>query len=105
MRHGARPAEDVAFTEFAVASRPRLRSTAYLLCGDGDRASDPVQEAWGHSAAVPARSDEPRHAARGLLPRPLLRSHPAVKAVSKVDSVVPISFSSAPRHGQLAVNG
>jgi len=36
---------DAAFTEFAIASRARLRSTAYLLCGDWDRASDHVQEA------------------------------------------------------------
>lgn len=36
---------DAAFTEFAAASRSRLRSTAYLLCGDWDRASDHVQEA------------------------------------------------------------
>ncbi|MFC7492875.1 MULTISPECIES: SigE family RNA polymerase sigma factor [unclassified Nocardioides] len=36
---------DAAFTEFATASRSRLRSTAYLLCGDWDRASDHVQEA------------------------------------------------------------
>ncbi len=35
---------DAAFTEFAVASRARLRSTAYLLCGDWERASDHVQE-------------------------------------------------------------
>jgi RNA polymerase sigma-70 factor (sigma-E family) len=35
---------DIAFTEFAAASRARLRSTAYLLCGDWDRASDHVQE-------------------------------------------------------------
>ena len=35
---------DAAFTEFATASRSRLRSTAYLLCGDWDRASDHVQE-------------------------------------------------------------
>ncbi|HEY0891181.1 MAG TPA: SigE family RNA polymerase sigma factor [Nocardioides sp.] len=34
-----------AFTEFAAASRARLRNTAYLLCGDWDRASDHVQEA------------------------------------------------------------
>jgi RNA polymerase sigma-70 factor (sigma-E family) len=37
-------AVDADFTEFAVASRARLRSTAYLLCGDWDRASDHVQE-------------------------------------------------------------
>lgn len=37
-------AADAAFTEFAAASRTRLRSTAYLLCGDWDRASDHVQE-------------------------------------------------------------
>ena len=35
---------DEAFTEFAAASRARLRRTAYLLCGDWDRASDHVQE-------------------------------------------------------------
>ena len=35
---------DAAFTEFATAARGRLRSTAYLLCGDWDRASDHVQE-------------------------------------------------------------
>src|SRR5689334_14182612 len=38
------PQADVAFSEFAAASRARLRSTAYLLCGDWDRASDHVQE-------------------------------------------------------------
>jgi RNA polymerase sigma-70 factor (sigma-E family) len=37
-------ASDAAFTEFAVASRARLRGTAYLLCGDWSRASDFVQE-------------------------------------------------------------
>lgn len=36
--------DDTAFTEFAAASRDRLRRTAYLLCGDWDRASDHVQE-------------------------------------------------------------
>jgi RNA polymerase sigma-70 factor (sigma-E family) len=36
--------KDAAFTEFAVASRARLRNTAYLLCGDWSRASDYVQE-------------------------------------------------------------
>jgi RNA polymerase sigma-70 factor (sigma-E family) len=41
---GRDAATDAAFTEFAVASRTRLRSTAYLLCGDWDRASDHVQE-------------------------------------------------------------
>jgi len=35
---------DAAFSEFATASRSRLRSTAYLLCGDWERASDHVQE-------------------------------------------------------------
>ena len=29
---------------FAVSTRERLRSTAYLLCGDWDRAADHVQE-------------------------------------------------------------
>ncbi|WP_182524482.1 SigE family RNA polymerase sigma factor [Nocardioides dongkuii] len=37
-------ADDAAFTEFAAGARRRLRSTAYLLCGDWDRASDHVQE-------------------------------------------------------------
>ena len=37
-------AADAAFTEFAAANRTRLRSTAYLLCGDWHRASDHVQE-------------------------------------------------------------
>ncbi|MGB0102434.1 MAG: SigE family RNA polymerase sigma factor [Nocardioides sp.] len=41
---GRDSAADAAFTEFAAASRSRLRSTAYLLCGDWDRASDHVQE-------------------------------------------------------------
>jgi RNA polymerase sigma-70 factor (sigma-E family) len=41
---GRDAASDAAFTEFAAASRARLRSTAYLLCGDWDRASDHVQE-------------------------------------------------------------
>jgi RNA polymerase sigma-70 factor (sigma-E family) len=41
---GRDAAGDAAFTEFAAASRGRLRSTAYLLCGDWERASDHVQE-------------------------------------------------------------
>jgi len=41
---GRDAAAEAAFTEFAAASRARLRSTAYLLCGDWDRASDHVQE-------------------------------------------------------------
>src|SRR4051812_48854364 len=41
---GRNAATDAAFTEFAIASRARLRSTAYLLCGDWSRASDFVQE-------------------------------------------------------------
>jgi RNA polymerase sigma-70 factor (sigma-E family) len=41
---GRDAADDAAFTEFAAASRSRLRNTAYLLCGDWDRASDHVQE-------------------------------------------------------------
>ena len=36
--------DDAAFVEFAQSSRDRLRRTAYLLCGDWDRASDFVQE-------------------------------------------------------------
>ena len=44
MGMGRDAAADAAFTEFAAASRSRLRSTAYLLCGDWDRASDHVQE-------------------------------------------------------------
>jgi RNA polymerase sigma-70 factor (sigma-E family) len=36
---------EAAFTTFAQASVVRLRGTAYLLCGDWDRASDHVQEA------------------------------------------------------------
>src|SRR4029453_1113184 len=38
------PAADAALTEFATASRTRLRNTAYLLCGDWDQAADHVQE-------------------------------------------------------------
>src|SRR3954463_5866420 len=41
---GRDAAAEAAFTEFAAASRSRLRSTAYLLCGDWDRAADHVQE-------------------------------------------------------------
>lgn len=39
------PAAEQAFAEFAHASRTRLRRTAYLMCGDWDRARDHVQEA------------------------------------------------------------
>src|SRR3954453_10660442 len=44
MGMGRDAAADAAFKEFAAASRARLRSTAYLMCGDWDRASDHVQE-------------------------------------------------------------
>jgi RNA polymerase sigma-70 factor (sigma-E family) len=37
--------DEAAFVEFAGSARDRLRRTAYLLCGDWDRASDLVQEA------------------------------------------------------------
>jgi RNA polymerase sigma-70 factor (sigma-E family) len=40
-----RRADEAAFEEFAVAAQPRLRSTAYLMCGDWHHASDLVQEA------------------------------------------------------------
>lgn len=36
--------DEAAFVEFAHSARGRLRRTAYLLCGDWDRASDFVQE-------------------------------------------------------------
>jgi RNA polymerase sigma-70 factor (sigma-E family) len=39
------PAAEQAFTEFAHASRTRLRRTAYLMCGDWERSRDHVQEA------------------------------------------------------------
>jgi len=35
---------DAEFSEFAAAAHSRLRSTAYLLCGDWQRADDHVQE-------------------------------------------------------------
>lgn len=41
---GRDAAADAAYSEFAVACWARLRSTAYLLCGDWERASDHVQE-------------------------------------------------------------
>src|SRR5512134_2500538 len=36
--------DEAAFVEFAEAVRGQLRRTAYLLCGDWERASDHVQE-------------------------------------------------------------
>jgi RNA polymerase sigma-70 factor (sigma-E family) len=36
--------DEESYVEFAAAARERLRRTAYLLCGDWDRASDFVQE-------------------------------------------------------------
>ncbi len=36
--------DEAAFIEFAGSARDRLRRTAYLLCGDWDRAADLVQE-------------------------------------------------------------
>jgi RNA polymerase sigma-70 factor (sigma-E family) len=36
--------DEAAFVEFAQAASPRLRRTAYLMCGDWDLASDHVQE-------------------------------------------------------------
>ena len=41
---GRDAAQDAAFAEFASETHGRLRGTAYLLCGDWDRASDYVQE-------------------------------------------------------------
>ena len=37
--------DEAAFVEFAASARDRLRRTAYLLCGDWDRAADHVQDA------------------------------------------------------------
>jgi RNA polymerase sigma-70 factor (sigma-E family) len=39
-----RRADEASFEEFAVAAQQRLRSTAYLMCGDWHHASDLVQE-------------------------------------------------------------
>lgn len=36
--------DEAAFVEFAAGARDRLRRTAYLACGDWDRAADHVQE-------------------------------------------------------------
>ena len=36
--------DEGAFVEFAASSRAHLRRTAYLMCGDWERASDFVQE-------------------------------------------------------------
>lgn len=41
---GREASADEAFTDFAASSQSRLRNTAYLLCGDWERASDYVQE-------------------------------------------------------------
>ncbi|GAA3655665.1 SigE family RNA polymerase sigma factor [Nocardioides ginsengisoli] len=40
-----RERDEDAFVEFAQSARTRLRRTAYLMCGDWDRAADHVQEA------------------------------------------------------------
>ena len=37
--------DDTEFVAFAQGARDRLRRTAYLLCGDWDRAADHVQDA------------------------------------------------------------
>ncbi len=37
--------DDGEFTEFAAACRPQLLRTAFLMCGDWDRAADLAQEA------------------------------------------------------------
>ena len=44
MGRTVKPADEAAFIEFAEAARPRLRRTAYLMCGDWHLASDHVQE-------------------------------------------------------------
>ncbi len=36
--------DDADFSEFAARQPQRLRNTAYLLCGDWERAADHVQE-------------------------------------------------------------
>jgi len=43
-RRADSPSADAEFSEFAAAAHSRLRSTAYLLCGDWERAADHVQE-------------------------------------------------------------
>ncbi|WP_435743203.1 SigE family RNA polymerase sigma factor [Nocardioides sp. SYSU DS0663] len=89
---GRDPADDAAFTEFAAAARSRLRSTAYLLCGDWDRASDHVQEgllrvyvawprlarrggeiAYARKAVVSAFLDASRKRSSSERPEPALR--------------------------------
>jgi RNA polymerase sigma-70 factor (sigma-E family) len=39
------PDEDAEFVAFVLAAQPRLRRTAYLICGDWHRAEDIVQTA------------------------------------------------------------
>jgi RNA polymerase sigma-70 factor (sigma-E family) len=82
-----RPADEAAFVEFADAARPRLRQTAYLMCGDWHLASDHVQEglirvyvawprlkrqggelAYARKAVVSAYLDHRRKRSSGELP-------------------------------------
>ena len=54
------------FVAFAEACRPWLRRTAYLMCGDWERAADITQEALVRRVR--------RLAAVGAGPRPALRT-------------------------------
>jgi DNA-directed RNA polymerase specialized sigma24 family protein len=56
--------DEDAFVEFARHSQARLRTTAYLLCGDWHRASDLVQEALIQGVRRVAAADPQRQRVR-----------------------------------------
>ena len=95
---------DQAFAEFAASVSGRLRRTAYLLCGDSDRASDHVQEglirvyvnwprirrqgaeaAYARSAVVSAFIDASRRRSSREVP---VEVHPSVSSSEDVATSV-----------------
>ncbi|HSF37260.1 MAG TPA: SigE family RNA polymerase sigma factor [Nocardioides sp.] len=95
--------DDPEFAAFAAACAPGLRRTAYLMCGDWDRAADVVQEAlirvylawprldqdrdvraYARRAAVRVAIDQSRRRSSREVPTPRLGERPVADPTDQV---------------------
>ena len=87
------PAEE--FVEFAHAAAPRLRRTAFLLCGDWHAAEDLSQGALA-KVFVSWRRIRRRDAAYAYATRTLVNTYLAEKRLKRVDEVLTASVPDRP---------
>jgi len=90
---GVTPTEE--FVEFAQAAAPRLRRTAFLLCGDWHTAEDLSQSALA-KVFVSWRRIRRREAAYAYATRTLVNTYLADKRLRRVDEVLTASLPDRP---------